>query len=144
MKNGRTCGLNPPKNLPKSVKKTSKIQVRRHQNRGLEGSGQLLGASWLQETSQTLRGHLLDASGEALGADCGGLSRILEAPWGPKTAQKFYQDGPRCFQDSSKTAQDPIFGGKMRPPSSDSNFHSILIRFHLKNRSLNFKKSLKI
>ena len=57
-------------NLPKkSMKKTSKIQVGSHQNRGLEGSGQLLGASWLQETSQTLWGHLLDASGEALGAD---------------------------------------------------------------------------
>ena len=66
---GITCRLNPPKILPKSLKKTSKIQVRRHQNRGLEGSGQLLGASWLQETSQTLRGHLLDVSGEALGAD---------------------------------------------------------------------------
>ena len=56
-------------NLAKILEKNFKIQVRRHQNRGLEGSGQLLGASWLQETSQTLRGHLLDASGEALGAD---------------------------------------------------------------------------
>ena len=58
-------------NLAKITEKTSKIQVRRYQNRGLEASGQLLGASWLQETSQTLRGQLLDASGEALEADSG-------------------------------------------------------------------------
>ena len=60
------------KNLDKFLEKTFKIQVRRYRNRGLEGSRQLLGASWLQEISQTLRGHLLDASREALGADFGG------------------------------------------------------------------------
>ena len=53
----------------KSLKKPSKLHIQRPQNRGLEGSGQLLGTSWLQEASQMLPGHLLDASGEALGAD---------------------------------------------------------------------------
>ena len=54
-----------PKALPNRSKTgptSTEIEVRR-------GSGQLLGVSWLQETPQTLRGHLLDASGEALGAD---------------------------------------------------------------------------
>ena len=58
-------------NLAKILVKNFEIQVQRHQSRGLEGSGQLLGGSWLQENPQTLRGHLLDASGEALGADSG-------------------------------------------------------------------------
>ena len=58
-------------NLAKILEKNFQIQVQRHQNRGLEGSGQLLGTYWLQETSQTLRGYLLDASGEALEADSG-------------------------------------------------------------------------
>ena len=59
------------RNLAKILVKNFEIQVQKHQSRGLERSGQLLGASWLQENPQTLRGHLLDASGEALGADSG-------------------------------------------------------------------------
>ena len=104
--------INFTKSLAKIYEKTFKIMVQRDQNRGPEGSGQLLGASWWQETFMTLRGHLLDASGEALGADSGWSKRILEASRGPKTAQKFCQDGPRCLQDASKTAQDPIFSKK--------------------------------
>ena len=52
--------LNLKKNPAKSWSEGTKIKVWR-------SSGQLLGASWLQEASQTLPGSILDTSGEALG-----------------------------------------------------------------------------
>ena len=42
-----------------------------------------------------------------------GLEGFLEVSWGLKTDLKFCQDGPRCFQDASKTAQDSIFSKKV-------------------------------
>ena len=129
----------------KSTKNLAKIHEKNIQNPGQEGPKSRSGRFWAALGCFLVTRNLPDASGtlsrRLWGSSWGRfclISAHLGGSWGPKTAQKFCQDGPRCVQDASKTAQDPIFSKKTRkmsPSSSDGIFHSILIRFYIKNTS---------
>ena len=93
--------------------------------------------------------------GGVLGRSWVGLGRVLGPSWGPSSASWKRLGCPRRPKNFAKTVQDASkmpprqpkirFSaknvGKMSPWSSDGIFHSILVRFYLKNTYPNFEKS---
>ena len=124
-----------------------------------------LGGSWASWTRLGASWGRLGASWGRLRAVLGPSWAVLEASWavlgsswgrlGAQAGRLGGQDNPKNFakttHDASKMPPrqpkirfSPKKWEKMSPSSSDGIFHSILVRFYLKNTSPNFEKSLKI
>ena len=136
---------------PSWVAKSCKIGDLGHLGGVLGHLGGLLGTSW------AVFSHL-GPSWRRLGPSWRRLGGVLGSSWGRLGAQAGRlggQDKPKNFakttHDASKMPPrqpkirfSPKKEEKMNPSSSDGIFHSILIRFQLKNAFPNIEKSLKL
>ena len=72
------------------------------------------------------------------------LGGVLGAQDGPKLLPRRPKMPLRCFQDSPRSDFQQKKEENMNPSSSDGIFHSILIRFQLKNAFPNIENLLKL
>ena len=121
------------------------------QNQRLGPSWRRLGASWRPLGHVLGRLYpswaVLEACWAVLGSSWGRLGAQAGRLGGqdnPKNSAKTTHDASKMPPRQPKIRFSPKKEEKMNPSSSDGIFHSILIRFQLKNAFPNIEKSLKL